>query len=197
MRFEWGNPSLACLLFHVKQTTRSAGGIGHRTKCGKPASNASILTGTAGTIRLGLKDNFMDANIECFGGCPYCGGYDVFLNIGRDHWIICRTHQVKWHIGSNLFSCWRNQTEEQWLRNTYELAGYPGTPFMVSGAGPRASRDAQPEGLGVCRTVLSYSDTDEGEAARDRFLESLNPESVTKIIAPMLALASGVVGGES
>ncbi len=66
----------------------------------------------------------MDSNIECFGGCPYCGGYDVFLNIGRDHWIICRTHQVKWHIGSNLFSNWRNETEEQWLRNSYELAGY-------------------------------------------------------------------------
>ncbi len=81
-------------------------------------------TGTAGTIRLGLVDKFMDANIECFGGCPYCGGYDVFLNIGRDHWIICRTHQVKWHIGSNLFSNWRNETEEQWLRNTYELVGY-------------------------------------------------------------------------
>ncbi len=81
-------------------------------------------TGTAGTIRLGLVDKFMDANIECFGGCPYCGGYDIYLDIGRDHWMVCRTHQVKWCIGSNLFSSWRNQTEEQWLRNTYELAGY-------------------------------------------------------------------------
>jgi len=55
----------------------------------------------------------------------------------------------------------------------------------------------QPEGLDVCSIVLSYSDTDKGGAARDRFLESLNPESVTKIIAPALALASGVIGGES
>jgi len=55
----------------------------------------------------------------------------------------------------------------------------------------------QPEGLGVCSISLSYSDTDEGEAVRDRFLESLNPESVTKIIAPALALASGVAGDES
>ena len=81
-------------------------------------------TGTAGTIRLGLVDKFMDANIECFGGCPYCGGYDIYLDIGRDHWMVCRTHQVRWHIGSNLFSAWREQTEEQRLRNTYELAGY-------------------------------------------------------------------------
>ena len=62
--------------------------------------------------------------LECFGGCPYCGDSDGYLNIERDHWGICRTHQVKWHFGSNLFSCWRHQTEEQWLRNTYELAGY-------------------------------------------------------------------------
>ena len=66
----------------------------------------------------------MDANIECFGGCPYCGGYDRILNIERDHWGMCRTHQVKWDIGSNLFSNWRDETEERWLRNTYELAGY-------------------------------------------------------------------------
>lgn len=66
----------------------------------------------------------MDANIECFGGCPYCGGYDRILNIERVHWMMCRTHQVKWDIGSNLFSGWRGETEEQWIRNTYELAGY-------------------------------------------------------------------------
>ena len=69
-------------------------------------------------------NKFMDANIECFGGYPYCGGYDGILNIEREHWGICRRHQAKWHIGSNLFSGWRDMTEDQWLRDSYELSGY-------------------------------------------------------------------------
>lgn len=61
---------------------------------------------------------------EYFGGCPHCGSSDGFLNFGRDHWGICHKHQVKWYIGSNLFSGWRDEAEEQWLRNTYRLSPY-------------------------------------------------------------------------
>lgn len=62
--------------------------------------------------------------MEYNGGCPHCGSSDGILNIGRDHWGICRKHQVKWYIGSNLFSGWRDETDEQWRRNTYELSAY-------------------------------------------------------------------------
>ena len=55
------------------------------------------------------------------GGCPHCGGNDGWLNVGRDEWAICRGHQVKWLIGSNLFSDWQHETEEDWLRNRYRL----------------------------------------------------------------------------
>ena len=66
----------------------------------------------------------MGMTTEYFGGCPHCMGSDGFLNIGRDHWGICRKHQAKWYIGSNLFSGWRDETEEDWLRNSYKIAGY-------------------------------------------------------------------------
>jgi hypothetical protein len=48
-----------------------------------------------------------------FGGCPKCGGTDGYANVGRSHWFFCREHQTKWCCGANLFSSWRDQTEEE------------------------------------------------------------------------------------
>ena len=59
-----------------------------------------------------------------FGACPLCGGSDQFLNIGRDHWMVCERHKVKWPIGSNLFGCWRSETEEDWKHNAEVLRAY-------------------------------------------------------------------------
>ena len=59
-----------------------------------------------------------------FGGCPHCGGADEYLNIASDHWFVCDTHRTKWLAGSNLFSCWRNETEDIWRLNRYRLANY-------------------------------------------------------------------------
>jgi hypothetical protein len=54
---------------------------------------------------------------DYFGGCPECGKCDRILNVGRDHWSVCFEHKNKWHVGSNLFSSWREETETDWERN--------------------------------------------------------------------------------
>ncbi len=59
-----------------------------------------------------------------FGGCPHCGETDGYINVGRNHWFVCDRHHTKWWAGSNLFSSWRDETEEQWLRNEYKLENY-------------------------------------------------------------------------
>ena len=58
------------------------------------------------------------------GGCPSCGKLDAFLNVCKTHWCVCHTHRTKWCIGENLYSSWRNETEQDWLENKYRLAGY-------------------------------------------------------------------------
>ncbi len=59
-----------------------------------------------------------------FGGCPHCDGSDGYLNIGREHWFFCARHKTKWHGGSNLFSGWREESEDTWRRNRFRLAEY-------------------------------------------------------------------------
>ena len=61
---------------------------------------------------------------QYFGGCPHCGGNDGFLNVEREHWFMCDRHKTKWRIGENLFSSWRDEGEEVWLRNQYRLLNY-------------------------------------------------------------------------
>jgi hypothetical protein len=59
-----------------------------------------------------------------FGGCPECGSPGNFANIGRVHWAACSFHSVKWRVGENLFSGWRDECPEIWDRNAAELAEY-------------------------------------------------------------------------
>jgi hypothetical protein len=49
------------------------------------------------------------------GGCPVCGKNDGYLNLGAQHWFICRTHKTKWFVGENLFDSWMTQTIPQHL----------------------------------------------------------------------------------
>lgn len=65
-----------------------------------------------------------DANVEVFGGCPYCGKAERFLNDGRDHWIVCDVHLTKWYIGSNLFSSWRQMSREETIEQRDQLKEY-------------------------------------------------------------------------
>ncbi len=48
-----------------------------------------------------------------FGVCPICNKTDGFVNLGKEHWFICRDHETKWFIGINLFEGWQNQTVSQ------------------------------------------------------------------------------------
>ena len=61
---------------------------------------------------------------NCFGGCPYCGENNGFLNIGRGHWFFCDQHKTTWLFGSNIFSSWREEDEETWQQNDLKLSQY-------------------------------------------------------------------------
>lgn len=56
-----------------------------------------------------------------FGVCPSCGHTDGCINIGRGHWFFCKEHKVCWFVGSNLFSGWREESEEEQRRKFDEL----------------------------------------------------------------------------
>ena len=49
----------------------------------------------------------------CGGVCPTCKRTDGYVNAGKGHWGVCNTHKVLWFIGSNLFSSWKDETEEE------------------------------------------------------------------------------------
>jgi hypothetical protein len=51
--------------------------------------------------------------LDQWGVCPTCKSRDGCINIGASHWYYCRKHRVKWCVGDNLFSTWRDQTEAE------------------------------------------------------------------------------------
>jgi len=61
---------------------------------------------------------------EYWGGCPYCGTNDGYINLGAEHWFVCGAHQTKWCVGSNLFSGWQDDTEEQRAESAAKLSGF-------------------------------------------------------------------------
>ena len=66
-----------------------------------------------------------------WGCCPECAqeelegtgpGYFVgsedntsgsYINLGKDHWFYCDKHKLRWLMGSNMFSSWEHETEEE------------------------------------------------------------------------------------
>ena len=48
-----------------------------------------------------------------FGVCPVCKSDDGYLNVGPNHWFYCAEHRARWFVGSNLFSSWREQTDDE------------------------------------------------------------------------------------
>jgi len=75
----------------------------------------------------------MEEEKHYFGCCPECckDSCDpkqdfIYCNIGRDHWFYCDKHQQAWIIGSNLFSGWREETEDVWEANFNKLCTYSG-----------------------------------------------------------------------
>lgn len=60
-----------------------------------------------------------------FGVCPECKtGNDGYLNIGGSHWIVCETCKTTWCCGYNLFSDWKDETQETWDENAKLLSGF-------------------------------------------------------------------------
>jgi hypothetical protein len=65
---------------------------------------------------------FEQMNPECgndrpFGCCPECGECAGPANVGRNHFFYCEKHRMKWNYGSNVFSSWRYETEEEQIAN--------------------------------------------------------------------------------
>jgi hypothetical protein len=64
------------------------------------------------------------ASDDYFGSCPNCHRNDGYENVGSDHWFVCHQHRVKWCVGSNLFSSWRDQTDQERALVIARLATY-------------------------------------------------------------------------
>ena len=75
-----------------------------------------------------MEDNrqgeFEFPEVDYFGGCPTCTGNDGYRNIGREHFMLCHKHRVYWHVGSNLFSSWHDESEALWQDNARQLSTY-------------------------------------------------------------------------
>lgn len=65
-----------------------------------------------------------DDGADYFGGCPSCGRNNGYLNYHSDHWFVCREHRTRWLAGSNLFSDWREESEDDWRRNRAAIEDY-------------------------------------------------------------------------
>jgi hypothetical protein len=48
-----------------------------------------------------------------FGLCPECHQAEGFVNAGKAHFVFCKVHRLFWFVGANLFSSWKEQTEEE------------------------------------------------------------------------------------
>jgi hypothetical protein len=44
-------------------------------------------------------------------------GVGCYMNVGRHHFAVCHPCRKKRYLGSNLFSCWKDETEEEWEKN--------------------------------------------------------------------------------
>lgn len=79
------------------------------------------------------------------GLCPTCRRSDGVLHVGREHYGHCDRHRTCWHIGSNLFTAWREQTETQRQANAMHLARYRRVqPFYFARPAASAGHDDLP-----------------------------------------------------
>jgi hypothetical protein len=70
-----------------------------------------------------------------FGVCPVCHKTNGYLNAGRSHRFYCEEHRKSWCVGSNLFSSWRFETEEEQRRKWDEI-GLDGFEEVEPYSGP-------------------------------------------------------------
>jgi len=72
----------------------------------------------------GLHDDGVYGDEEDYGSCPVCGSPGEMLNAGKDHWMVCHDHKVKWHIGVGFFSSLQREDTETWDQAGALLATY-------------------------------------------------------------------------
>ena len=60
--------------------------------------------------------------LMAFGVCPTCRKTDGYANVRKTHIFFCREHRFRWTVGANLFSSWKDQTEDE-QRHIYETVG--------------------------------------------------------------------------
>jgi len=80
-------------------------------------------------IKKQAEEYYKSGQSDMYGMCPGCfeAGEkfgNTYLNVNRNHFFYCDKHRVFWPVGSNLFSSWREQTEEDWERNISQLKNY-------------------------------------------------------------------------
>lgn len=89
-----------------------------------------------------MSDVVQPREAGAFGDCPECGSNDGYLNVGAEHWFHCREHETRWFVGVNLFSGWREESEEDWHRNVEVLANYTEVePLLPSWARPSSREE--------------------------------------------------------
>ena len=85
-----------------------------------------------------------DLGLKAFGVCPTCRKTDGYANVRKLHIFFCREHKVRWRVGINLFSSWKDQTEDE-QRHIYETVGLGGFAEIE----PYMSAEAQHLGIGL------------------------------------------------
>jgi len=71
-----------------------------------------------------MNDIISLTEIDYWGGCPKCRKNDGCFSVGPEHWYVCHKHKTKWHVGSNLFSSWKELSNEQHALNDMRLMSY-------------------------------------------------------------------------
>jgi hypothetical protein len=95
-----------------------------------------------------------------FGVCPVCHKADGFANAGRSHRFYCKKHKKSWCVGSNLFSSWRDQTEEEqrkiWieigLESFEDVKPYNGPPGFWEATGERSPSNGKLKNTAINQT---------------------------------------------
>jgi len=79
-----------------------------------------------------------------FWGCPECPpsrGPDAIYNAGKAHRAACHTHRTTWLLGSNLFSAWREESEQEQRDRWREIEDYRDLDAEDNGLAKRGELD--------------------------------------------------------
>ena len=74
-------------------------------------------------IRMTEADNFVIGDFFADVRCRFSHKTRLF-NIGRGHFIACDKCKTYIFVGSNLMSCWRQESRDIWQSNYDSVKGY-------------------------------------------------------------------------